>query len=348
MTSEQIAALTRAAASAPSADNRHPWLLSFREAECRGEFIAPAWLDAPQTPKVLALISLGTAVEGMAICARAMGLSLQLEYRLSDESAPLGFSLAPIETSDDSLAVALDARHSNRNFWYRGPPLSSVERQALRAENSNLEAASIEWLNDRDTRKAAVELIQAAETERFRNKALHQELYGGVRFDVGWHRSAEEGLPPGALGVSWFERMPFSAMRAWPVQQCANLIGAHHLLGMRSAGLPCRLAPDLCSINADGPTDEAAVHAGRLLMRIWCRATLMGLACQVYAAAPVYALPGATNVSPALQARLSEGWSRLVPNGRPYILMRMGRADAPAVRTARRDFATYLAAVPRA
>jgi len=138
------------------------------------------------------------------------------------------------------------------------------------------------------------------------------------------------------------DRVLFSALRHWGVARCFSAVGMHRVIGFRAADLPCRLAPHLCAIAAEGDLLSGAVQAGRLLQRFWLRATTLQLSCHVFAASPVYALEGSTAIDPEMRSALASGWGTLCPpNYHPFVIVRMGRADAPSVRSGRppsRDF----------
>jgi hypothetical protein len=196
----------------------------------------------------------------------------------------------------------------------------------------------LSWLDSPPRRRAALKLIRWAETERFRNRDLHRELFDSIRFDVGWHAPVDQGLAPATLELPWIERRGFAMLRHWAVQRVANSLGAHFFVGWRGADLPCRLAPHLCVISACGSVETAALQAGRLLQRIWLHTTHLGLSIQVYAASPAYALQGSTSIGPALRTRRAEGWSELCGADQvPFLVFRMGHAPRPEVVAGRPD-----------
>jgi hypothetical protein len=126
------------------------------------------------------------------------------------------------------------------------------------------------------------------------------------------------------------------------LQKILNLIGMHKMLGARAADLPCRLAPHVCTVAATGPVEQGAFSAGRALLRVWAAANASGLAVSVYAAAPLYALAGATDVRVDLQQRLQAGWRELSPAATPFMVLRLGHAAAPKVRNGRPPAASFL------
>ena len=210
---------------------------------------------------------------------------------------------------------------------------SLLER--LNSQAATVPGTTLVWLDPPATKRRALRLIRKAETERFQNRQLHQELFESIRFDVGWHKSAAVGLAPGALELTALERPGFSILRHWQVQRLANLFGMHHLMGVRGAYLPCRLAPHLCAVAASGGLEEAAVSAGRLMQRVWLTVTTAGLSAQVLAASPLFALAGATHVAPAMQELLAAGWSDICASGRPFLVFRLGHAKGPSQRSGR-------------
>ena len=179
--------------------------------------------------------------------------------------------------------------------------------------------------------------MRRAETERFHNQQLHEELFSAIRFDVGWHRACEEGLPPGALGVEPPLRGLFALLRHWPVMRLANRIGAYHVLGLRSCYLPCRLAPNL-GLLAVKKTDTASVfEAGRAFQRLWLTATLQGRVLQPMPASALYALDGSTEegIPNRLQQALKAGWQACLGGSIPLMLFRMGMAIPSSIKAGR-------------
>ncbi|MBH9576532.1 hypothetical protein I7X39_06415 [Inhella sp. 1Y17] len=335
-------ALAQAAASSPSADNSIRWRLHF--SGLQAAIRTPDLGQLAATRRRLDLISLGCVVESLRARSAELGLLMQFQWHEDRGTEPLSltFTRTPHQ-APDPLGAYLAGRHSNRTPFYRGPKLTATQQTDLANELRPISGASLSWMDAAELRAQATSLIRAAEVERFRNKELHEELFSAVRFDLGWTETCEEGLPPGSLAVGLLERPGFKLMRHWSVQRAFNLLGVHHVLGLRSAAIPARTAPHLVVLGGTGPEHEAALSAGRALLRIWTRANAMGLAAQVLAASPLYALAGATAVPEKLQAKLAAGWHSLTPASTPFIVLRLGHAAAPAVRAGRPSAASVVA-----
>lgn len=337
---------------APSAENRH--FLRFETLPDGMRLVStdtPTWDGQPHR-RMLALVSLGAVVENLSLASAAHGQALAVRWfpdpARADCMAELRWSPQP--GGGEPLAEAIATRHTNRHF-YRREPLDAATRKDLAAATSAVPGAGLLWLDDAARRRWALKAMRLAETERFRRQALHDELFGAVRFELGWRTSTSEGLPPGALEVEPPMRPLFAALRRWPLMQALTRIGVHHTLGLRAADLPCRLAPHLGLIVCDAAREPLrALGAGRALQRVWLAATLHGLAFQPMAAATVLARqrPGGGWVSPAVRDELLELLQH-ASGGRgdsAYMFFRVGQAKAPSVVTERLPLEHYLADSP--
>ncbi|HJV62210.1 MAG TPA: hypothetical protein VJ743_14775 [Albitalea sp.] len=345
---EPLRAILQSGILAPSADNRHHFRF-----ELSADHVAlvstdtSTWVAQPHR-RMLGLVSYGAVLENMALRAAQLGLAQATRWMpdtaRADLIAECRWTAAP--AVEEPLAAAIDERHSNRRF-FRRRSLDAALLARLAAAAGAVPGATLLWLDDPDRRRVALQALRIAETERFCRPALHQELFGAVRFDAGWHAGTTLGLPPGALEVEPPMRPAFAALRRWPLMHALTRIGMHHLLGLRAADLPCRLAPHLGLIVCDLADPRlAALYAGRALERVWLAATAARLALQPMAAASalVHQRAGGGWVAPAAQRRLIERLDRLT-DGRPraaFMFVRVGRAAPPSVTAGRPPLDQFL------
>jgi hypothetical protein len=345
--SEELRYLLESAIQAPSADNQHR--IRF---EIAADEITIRHTGAPLAPqggykRVLTLLSLGAVAENLSIAASRLGM--RAEIRAFPDAADPGLAilvrLGQGQAVADPLSAAIPERHTNRQVVYRGPKLRVEEQHALEAEAMAIPGCELVWLDGNPTRHRALAIMRRAETERFRNRLLHEELFSAIRFDAGWQASCPEGLPPGALGVEPPLRPLFALLRHWPVMRAAKFVGAHLMLGWRACDLPCRLAPNLGLLAVRNADTDSVFAAGRAFQRVWLAATLLGRVLQPMPASALYALEGAQDegIPLALQRDLADGWQNLLPDRIPLVLFRMGRAKPHAIHSGRRDLAAYLA-----
>ncbi len=342
---EQINYILKSAILAPSADNRHPvrFCVVADTIQIRYTEVLP-----PQGgyKRILALLSLGALVENLHIAASRFGIKAHTTL-LPDPSQP-GLTIQVHLTLGnilvDPLWKAIPRRHTNRRVRFRGPKLSNIEHDELSTATSACTDCHLVWLDAPIQRKKALHLMRLAETERFRNHILHEELFSAIHFDVGWHSSCAEGLPPGALAVEPPMRPLFALLRHWPIMRVAKLLGVHYLLGLRACYLPCRLAPNLGLLAVRTLDDQSVFNTGRTFQRLWLTITTQGRVLQPMPASALYALEDAAaeNIPVTLQRKLAEGWNTPPSSNIPLILFRVGAADTVPIVTKRPQIEFFL------
>ena len=330
--------LVESAIQAPSADNKHPVHFELNGGSILIHHARTDWSEQGYK-RVLDLLSLGALVENLALAASQLGLGI-IPRLLPDSRQPgliLRIDLEPDAVTGDPLWQAIPLRHTNRQIWFRGPKLSISQRSQFDIAVSSRAECRLHWLDGPVVRHQSIALMRRAETERFRNKLLHEELFSAIRFDVGWHSTCEEGLPPGALAVEPPLRGLFAQFRHWPVMRLANRVGAHRLLGWRSCDIPCRLTPHLGLLAVKTPDTGSVLATGRAFQRLWLTAASRGLVLQPMPASALYALDGAVKegIPATLNQTLKEGWQANFGDSVPLMLFRMGRAPASAITSGR-------------
>lgn len=333
---------------APSAENVH--YLRFQVLDDSVRLIATdhaSWAEHPHR-RMLALMAYGAVIENMALRSTALGFALAttLPQNAGEPQVFADLQWTATAAPPDPLHAEIESRHTNRRFYRR----AAVPDQALHlmvAAASEVSGARLLWLNDAARRGPALKAIRIAETERFRQRALHAELFRAVRFELGWNDSCDEWLPPAALQVEPPMRVPFALLRHWRVMRIVNGLGVHHALGLRAGYLPCALAPHIGLIVASGDAGDAAnFQAGRAFQRVWLAAASAGLALQPMAAATalVRQAPGNGWVSAGVKTELQRLLSAVcaAQSAVPYMLFRLGRSTAPSAVTGRRTVSDYI------
>lgn len=347
--SDSLRRILASALLAPSAENRHG--VRFRIAVDSVELATTdraAWAEQPHR-QMLALLACGAMIENASLRSGELGLALSSEL-LPDPQRPdviAKLRWAPSDGNVDPLVRAIESRHTNRRFYQRNP-LADDTLARLTLAAAVIPDARVVWLDTAPRRGLALKAIRIAESERFRRRELHAELFGAVRFEKGWRQTVDEWLPPAALEVEAPMRLPFALMRHWPLMRAATWLGAHHALAQRAAYLPCALAPHIGLVVADDPNlDRGDLAAGRAFQRLWLAAAAEGLALQPMAAATALARqrPGNGWVSVEVRNRLQKLLSMMTeatPNAGPRMLFRLGRASVPSAVTGRRPVDDYL------
>ena len=242
-----VRAVLQAGLLAPSAENKH--YLTFRIVD--GETIemfstdTSTW-DAQRHRRLLATVAYCAVVENMSLKAGQLGRELEVDWLPTPASPDLMAILRLRSTlaEGDPLAPWMAKRHTNRRFFERKPAgTASLRRLSIAAEG--VEGARLVWMDSPVLRSTALKAIRLAETERFKRRHLHAEMFTSIRFESGWKATLDEWLPPSTLEVEAPMRGSFASLRHWPLMRLASLTGAHHGLGFRSGYLPAALAPHI-------------------------------------------------------------------------------------------------------
>lgn len=340
--------ILRAGIAAPSADNSQPWRFAWSGDDLDLRIDRERSGRVSDTRYVLSDLAAGACLENMIVHAQSRGVGADVEIfpQHDDELwvAHIHF-VSPGRGSDrpEPLAAAIEQRHTDRRFPWRGPIQSDTQAR-LAAQAEQISGQRLWWARTTRERKTALTVIRQAEALRFRSPTLHAELFSSIRFSVGWHASSEEGLAPAALAVEAPLRPGFQAMRRPAVMNLFNRLGAASILGWRSAWLPIRLSPELCLVVIPSAARSDVVAGGRALQRVWLQATLDGLSVQPYAAPGVLSL-GFVPVEPAFQRALSDlasNLNHLCAPGHGLVFLRVGYSrSAPRGRSGRRPLASF-------
>lgn len=337
----------RAAIAAPSADNSQPWrfawsgdALDLRIDDSRSGRVS-------DTRYVLSDLAAGACLENMVIHARSLGYSADLQtFPNPDDElwvARIRWRRDPACDQAEPLAAAIEQRHTDRSFPWRGPITADTQAR-LDTQAQLIPGQRLYWPPTPRERNAALKVIRQAETLRFRSPTLHAELFSSIRFSAGWNAGCEEGLAPATLAVEPPMRPAFKAMRHPALMRTLNRLGAASALGWRSAWLPIRLSPGLCLLVIPSTARADVLAGGRALQRVWLEATVAGLSVQPYAAAGVLSL-GFVPVEPAFQqplSRMGSSLSELCESGHGLVFLRLGYArSAPRSRSGRRAPASF-------
>lgn len=339
--------ILRAGIAAPSADNSQPWQFAWSGDALDVRIDAGRSGGVSDTRYVLSDLAAGACLENMLIRGQSLGYAADLQSfpRPDDELqvARIRWRRYPGYDQPEPLAGAIDQRHTDRHFPWRGP-ITGEAQVRLDAQAQLIPGQRLWWPQTPHQRKVALDVIRQAETLRFSSPTLHAELFSSIRFSAGWHGACEEGLAPATLAVEPPMRPAFQMLRRPALMALFKQLGAASVLGWRSAWLPIRLSPGLCLLVIPSTTRPDVLAAGRALQRVWLQATLEGLSVQPYAAAGVLGL-GFVPIEPAFRGRLlrlGAALGGLCAPGHGLVFLRLGHArSAPRHLSGRRALASF-------
>jgi len=261
---------------APSPDNSQPWRFE-RRTDMSLRVHIDRESDNPYQYRQSETIwlSIGMLVEALALAASHYRYQLHIDA-ISADSVDMHFDFDEA-LAKDPLSDWLKARTVDRSA-YQKTSLTQAQRSALESElGKNLQ---VQWMITPEERRTIGALNARATNVRLHSPAcfaVHQNI-------IDWDaRFSETGIPSQALGLpSWMLPMMRWALRKWTYMRLALKMGAARMSALMMDEKAARHCAAFMLIATKTPLedDKARLHAGRQLMRLWLRATELGLAFQ--------------------------------------------------------------------
>jgi nitroreductase len=353
---EAISAIVEAATQAPSGDNCQPWRFQWDGEHLRILFLADRAESLYDLRSMGSWISLGSVITNATLAATQFGL--QATGRAFPASEPPGtvalLRFKAGSVAADRLAETIPARCVNRRP-YRREPLPAGVREELQALAAASSGARLSWV-DTEPAKGRVAAL-AAQNDRilFENRALHDGVYGWIRWTRAEAERRRDGMPADALELSRLERPGMRLLASWRWAQLAAALRISRVLPARARKIYQRSAAiALLSVRGDQPADF--VRGGEVLERIWLTATRHGIAFQPITGITFLLLRMRLTGGSGLGAdhrklldRIEEEFKRVYPEGAaesPIMLFRLGLAPPPSGRALRLPLEQVLEIVP--
>lgn len=272
--------LVEAGSAAPSADNMQPWhfrldaddLVLMYDAGRISKAIFPVSHQAT-------LITMGAVIENLYQACRQLGLNPVFETRIP-ESAPFEFlrvrlSARPENALPENLPWL--HRHTNR-LPFSKEPLSGVLKDFLSVQTEG--QVKIQVMDTSPAIANVARLVRLASQARFQTREIHDWFSRSLRFSQAQVQSgngldvATFDLPPGGRAL-------LKTITAdWRYMSLFNQCGGYRFLAAVEAASITKAGAILAIV---GPADsEEALHAGRLMERVWIALNDAGYGVQPY------------------------------------------------------------------
>ena len=324
--------LVQHAVRAVSGDNSQPWNFIWNGRALRIEGDPARGGFCLDTIHESLLIALGAAFENIRIAASTRGLAPT--WRLVGESS-VEIELQNCGAVRDALFDAIESRCVNRRFYDRRP-LDGKAKLALTSIQMP-PGLEVKMIGPGPQYQLLSELVSDADGYVFTEKPMWDVLMRWVRSG-----SSTDGMPISTLGLNFFERSAFPILRNWKLVSFLDHFGLARTFRARSRRL-MNSSSAACCIVTDEWTPLNLFSAGMMFQRLWLQAQLLGVAVQPMSAAVFVASKfrsnGLDEYSDRLRvsaARIESGFQSLFGDRKPVVLVRLGYAEPPAARTARR------------
>lgn len=311
---------------APSPHNVQPWLVRRRD-DGAAELLVPAdrLLPDADPDATFTGVGIGCLLEGLAVAARAQGLSLDAALTGHPPGGPDPVVVARLDPGEHGVDTRslLRARRTSR-LPFDGSPVAQPLLDELASLSSQ---AGHEWRASSDPELVGWLLELNRETLFFdmADPAARAEVGHWLRFSNREAEQRRDGFSPDALGFpGWLLRLFFRRHALLELPGIRH--GARALYGRTTRG-----TRTIAWLRGPFATFEDGVGAGRLLMRLWLTMTREGVRLHPFGSVVTNA-----TANGRLQARIEPG------EGTLWLVMRLGYSAEPS-RSQRREVDDLLA-----
>ncbi|HEV7121399.1 MAG TPA: hypothetical protein VGN56_01075 [Candidatus Paceibacterota bacterium] len=344
-----IQAIANAAVAAPSGDNSQPWHFVFRSPDTL-EFHAHPEYDHPvlNVDNSGTLIALGAAVENGVLEARGLGYDPSIAFSNTSGDLIATMRLVPgsaPSTNDAALREAIKERASNRKA-FSTRSLESIDREQLLAEARSMPSVSFSLIEDRTKMDEASRALTRMEQIALSHQVLHGHFFSSIFWSNERNDAGEPGLHGKTLELPPPAQALFRILKHWPIAKTFARIGFPRFVAMTNAKQNASASAFGC-VMSDTLNAQSYFDTGRLLERLWLRATALGLSFQVvtgllFLARHMESESGAEAFSPDEIQRSSAAYAsigRLFDAGarHPIITFRLGYGTPPTLRSRRKE-----------
>ncbi len=339
-----IKEIITASINAPSGDNSQPWRFLIRHNVLSIFNLPERDLTLYNHAQYGSFLAHGALVENILINASCHSLTATVEVFPEPHNdifvSRLTFTPAAIQA--DSLQPSISQRSTNRKM-YAKTPLAPAELDAFKQSVAEAHSsAKLHIIEDPRVRSKLADALSANERILLENKTLHDVFFSHVRWSHEEEQKYRTGLYAKTLELAPPQLAVFKLCRRWGFLSLANRLGLSKFIAKENAKTYGSGA--LFGIVTIANEDKKNYFdAGRVIERIWLKATKFGLGFQPVTAIPYLALKVAAEpeVFSEAQAALITASEKTVRslfhiNQEPIaMIFRIGHASSPSATSSR-------------
>jgi hypothetical protein len=216
-------------------------------------------------------------IENIKISAAALGYSVTIKLFPNPDKPKLITAISFEKTSPNEEIISrfISHRTTNRKSYDKTLITNQQEQELLRSVDEVNEGGRVKFTSDPEKIKILGQAVAANEIVTLEDKNLHQLFFN----EIVW-TSKEEKIKKTGLYLKTMELKPpqQKALRLfsnWSLMKIANKIGVAKAIA-RSNSKVYSTAPVVGIVIIDDE-DKDFITAGRIIERIWLKATRMGL-----------------------------------------------------------------------
>ncbi|MBI5469149.1 MAG: nitroreductase [Deltaproteobacteria bacterium] len=265
---------------APSGDNCQPW--RFRFDKDRLLIINDEARDTSlyNVRNIASFVAHGALLENMQIAAVSFGYDMAavLFPKGEKNSVIAAVEFKRSQAKADELFPYIRKRCTNRWPYLRVELEENITR-ALREEAMSFPGGEVFLAGGEREKKIIAGAASLNDRLLFENRRLHDFLFDHIRWTEKEAKETRDGLDIMTLGLNPVQRRLFKALKSWEFVKTLNRVGLSRLVPMQTYKL-IKGSSAVGLVAMKGTSPESFVAGGRLLERVWLRATSLGLSFQ--------------------------------------------------------------------
>lgn len=296
-----IEEILRLAVCAPSGDNAQPWRFTVQ-----GDTIKI--FNLPEKDKSLynflqrgSFVAHGALLENISIISHTKGYGMSTSLFPEKNNANFIASVTFVESNSekDPLYDSISLRATNRKAYKKTPLLLGHKQEILRIPQE-IGVGRLRLIEELSEKNRLAKSLSINERLLLENEHIHHTLFSNIRWTEKEERIKKTGLYLETLELSPPQKLAFMMFKNWRLVQILNIFGLSKFLAKEGAKLNDSTgALGIITMPNDSP--EHFIATGKMLQRIWLKATKMGLCLQPLGAIPYLAqrvFSGDTRLSP--------------------------------------------------
>mgnify|MGYP001578784889 CR=1 FL=1 len=197
---------------------------------------------------------------------------------LNNKELTARITLEPAVVQKDLLYSFIEERTTNRKP-YRIVPLRHEHRAALLATSKELQKGDVRFVEETSAVKELAKIFTLNERLVLENFYMHQSLFPHILWNKKEDGEKKLGLYLKTLELPFPGRMMFRFLKHWQVAKIVSKLGMPKMVMAQNQKL-YSASSAIGLISIDSNSQENFLCAGRLMQRVWLKATKMGMSIQ--------------------------------------------------------------------
>lgn len=344
---EDIKKIIKAGTMAPSGDNVQPWRFVVNDNTIR-LFNVPEKDDSLYNFKQNAsMIANGAAIENMVIAAKEFEykMDISLFSDLSNNNHVADLQLRKEIINKDPLYESIEKRATNRKP-YDEIPLTDEQKSAILGSSQELRAGEVLIAEGQEKLKKLGALLSTNEQVVLENKRLHNFLFSHVVWSEKEEKEKKSGLYIETLELGKPQKVMFKLVKNFGILKILNkLIKISKKIAKENAEI-YKKSSAIIAISTEDNTHKGYIKAGRLMQRVWLKATQLGLSMHPSTGVVLLAQRildgGAYELSEKHIKEIESAYVEIkdifeIKNNTIKMILRIGNGGQPSARSSRQE-----------